>query len=200
MNRQVLGKYEQIVATGVARLEGDLRLIQTEIDEGKPMENYLLASTRKALYLIRATTLLCKNDMSPEAMPVLRTLLELSVNMRWIVQDRTHQRLSDYLADKRKSSFGTAWTEITMYDRMDQIGFGRAYYDLVTKVTYSYSHANAKSLEWKINPSNEPRAFAGDILFSVLAQMLGHVVAALNSYFPQINYHSDIWREIRVTI
>ena len=155
-----------------------------EIKNSQQIDRFLITATQKAFQLTNAIVVLCENNYSDEAFPVLRSLMELSVNMRWIIQKDTPKRLSDYLADLLKPDFGSRWTTANMEMRMKEIGYNDDYYSFVTKYTYSFSHVNAKSLNWSI-VEKEPvfKKFDPEAIFSIVVQMLIGVMKALNDHY-----------------
>ena len=167
------------------------------------LERYLVAATLKAVKLSDAIEFLCKNNFNQESLIILRSLIEHSINMRWIMNKNTEKRLKEYLSDLGKIKFGDYWTKQKFNKRMEEVGFeNKEYYDYVVKITYAYSHVNASSLEWEkvINDRRLGEKFANpQAIYSIVAQMLGHVQKSLDLHFKgKFNYYNDIWNSIKV--
>jgi len=103
---------------------------------------------------------------------------------------------------EKRINFGKKWTDVPLNERMDEIGFpNKDYYDLIVKVTYTYAHVNSLSLLSEINKTSDVKRtkdqFSSQAIYSVTAQMLGHVLKALNIYFKDFfNYYEEIWKQI----
>lgn len=167
------------------------------------IDRYLIAATYKIRRFSDAIILLSERGLTDEAIPILRSLIEHSINMRWIMNNNTKSRLKDYMNDLGEKGFGSSWTNVSLVDRMKEVGFNdRDYYDFCVKVTYSYSHVNSSSLNWfeVINhPSLNEERWSANANYVVIAQMLGHVMKALDTkfigYFKNYDY---IWNKIKV--
>ncbi len=162
---------------------------------------YLRVSTSKAMRFIDTIIFLCKNNFVNESLPILRSLIEHSINMRWIMQKDTEDRLKQYLSDFKEDKFGEYWTNISLLNRMEEIGFmNRKYYDRVVKFTYSHAHVNAGSLDWyEVVKKLSKNQMSPNAIYSIVAQMLGHIVKALSVYYGNnFNFHNDIWSKIKI--
>ncbi len=98
---------------------------------------------------------------------------------------------------------GEEWTDTNLLDRMKDVGFkDRDYFDYCIKLTYAYSHINATSLIWGEvydDPRLSNQKFTPEAIYGVTAQMLGHVIKALNCKFTDhFTEYNDIWNQIKV--
>lgn len=167
------------------------------------MDRYFVAATYKAVRFSDAISVLCENRMTDEALPILRSLIEHSINMRWIADKDSGKRLKAYMNDLGEKGFGAPWTETKLDKRMEDVGFGsRDYYEYCVKVTYSYAHVNASSLMWGEvfdHPQLSKERWSSDALYQVNAQMLGHVLKALNTHFVgHFDFYNAIWKQVKV--
>lgn len=173
------------------------------ISDPSMLDRYMIAATYKAFRLSNAISALCKQEMADEALSILRSLIEHVINMRWITNQHSIERLKLYMNDLGKKGFGAPWTNVNLNDRMFEVGFkDRGYFDYCVKVTYSYAHVNASSLNWAEvidDPRLKKNRWSEDALYSVVTQMLGHVLKALDTHFPgKFNGYNDIWKQVRV--
>lgn len=172
------------------------------INNATVLDKYLIASTLKAVRFSNAILLLCHTGFTDESLSILRSLIEHSINIRWIMHKDTKIRLKSYMDDLGKKGFGTRWSEKDFFSRMQELGFGRDYYDFCVKPTYSYSHVNSSSLIWAEvydDSRLSKERFSPDAIFQVVAQMLGHVIKSLDIQFK--GYFSDynnFWSQIKV--
>lgn len=195
-------KYENLIQEAKNKIEEGFDKMDRKIDNPTHSERYLLVSTIKAIEITNAILLLCKNNHVNESLILLRSLIEHSINMAWITNKNSNKRLKEYLFDLQKNKFGNSWsTNRNLKERMKDIGFkNEDYYDYVVKITYSYSHVNASSLDWdKVIKGVPGKNFNGEAVYSIVVQMLGHVIKSLNSQFKgYFNYYIDIWKKIKV--
>ena len=101
----------------------------------------------------------------------------------------------------KKDKFGEVWTNTNLLNRMEKIGFkNRKYYDRVVKFTYSHAHVNAGSLDWhEVVKKLSKSQMSPNAIYSIVAQMLGHIVKALSVYYDNnFNFYNDIWSKIKV--
>lgn len=194
MNHEELVKQaKKLIDEGFVNMGG-------KIDNPTGYEIYLLAATRKAFNFTNAILLLCKNGFSDDSLPILRSLIEHTINMRWITNKDTTERFDLFTNYEINLDLGKKWSGVTLLDKMLEVGFNKDYYDLVVKNTYAYSHVNALTLKWgefykemDVGPDH----FSPDSIFSVVAQMLGHVMKALDTHFvAPFSRYNEIWDQI----
>jgi len=195
--------YEIIVKQGIDKINEGFVKMGGKIKNPSSLERYLIAATLKIIDLTNAIIFLCKNNFTNESLIILRSLIEHSINMRWITNKDTKQRLKGYLSDLGKMQFGTLWCQSDLYARMKEVGFkNKDYYDFVVKLTYAYAHVNASVLEWGMvidDPKLKGATFSNNAIYSIVAQMLGHVLKSLDTNFQGFfDYYNDIWKSIKV--
>jgi len=191
-----------------------LTLIQkakNEIDKGfdrlerkvakRPIEIFLVTSTIRAIRLTDAIIELCKRNFTDESLPILRSLIETAVNMRWIMNAGAERRLEDYFFQLGEGNwFGGYWADRKLFDRMSEIGFSRRYYDWVVKFCHDYTHGNARSLPYGliIPEAKRKEPMSPEAIYVIVAQMLGHVLKALDDHWSgKFSSYQKIWKEIK---
>jgi len=194
--------YKQLLQSSVQDIYLEFEKMGGQIQNPTLVDRYLCAATYKATRLTNAILLLCENQKAEDALIILRSLVEHTINMRWIMTSNTKERIKDYVNAETKS-FGAKWTKASLSDRMTKVGFeDRDYFDFCVKLTYSYAHVNSSSLRWG-EVYDDPRlnkdGWPPDALYQVVIQMLGHIMLALNTQYP--NYfknYEELWRKIPV--
>lgn len=195
--------YEKLINEVKEKIDQGFDKMERQIKNPSMIDRYSLAATYKAIKFSDAIITLCRSGLVDESMPILRSLIEHSINMRWIMIKNTKNKLKKYLNDLGEKGFGEEWTNGSLLKRMEDVGFkNRDYYDFCVKFTYSFSHVNASSLNWSevINhPKLQKSRMSPQATYAVVAQMLGHVMKALddhfNGYFKDYN---SIWNQINV--
>lgn len=196
-------KPEELVQKAKQFIDDGFDKLGRTINNPSILDRYLLAATYKAVRFCESISILCKNGMTDEALPILRSLIEHSMNMRWIANKDSKIRLKQYMNDLGKKGFGAPWTNKNLVERMEEVGFkSRDYFDFCVKLTYSYAHVNASSLKWDEvfdDPRLSKEKWSPDSLYVVVAQMLGHVLKALDTHFTgKFSGYDDIWKQISV--
>jgi len=194
--------YELLIQKARKKIDEGFNKMGRKIENPSFLERYLIAAALKAIKLSDVVVFLCKNNFNDESIIVLRSLIEHSLNMHWIMKENTEIRLREYLSNLGKIDFRGYWTTKKFNKRMEDIGFNKEYYDFVVKITYAYSHVNASSLEWNkvINDDRlKGEPFSAQAIYSIVAQMLGHVLKSLDMQFKGF-FHSynDVWGQIKV--
>lgn len=174
-----------------------------QISDPTFLDRYLLASTYHAIRLSKAIISLCESGFTNESIPVLRTLIEHSINMRWITNKNTKNRLKEYMYDLEEKGFGAKWTTVNLHDRMLEVGFkSSSYYNFCVRVTYDYAHANSTCLNWGEvidHPQLNADRWSSESLYAVVVQMLAHVMKALDTrYEGQFGNFNQLWSKVPV--
>lgn len=195
--------YKVILENSIKSIFDDFEKMGGHIKNPSIIDRYLIAATYKAARLTNTLILLCENGKCEDALLILRSLIEHTVNMRWITTRDTKTRIKMYVNDISDKGFGAQWTDVNLYDRMKQISFeDKDYFDFCVKLTYSYAHVNALSLRWG-EVYDDPRLrdddWPPDAIYQVAAQMTGHVMLALNkNYKEYFKGYDRLWESIPV--
>lgn len=144
-----MSKYRDEVKKALELINATFDQMDRKIENVSLFDWYLIAASVKAMRLANTILFLGNHGLTDEASPVLRSLVEHAINMRWITDKDTEQRLKMYMSDLGKAKFGSLWVKRSLDRRLEDVGFGnRNYYNFCVKLTYSYAHVNASSLRW----------------------------------------------------
>ena len=145
-----ISKYLIFIQKSKEYIDQGFDTFQREIPTEDTIGVFLVLCTLRATRLSDAIIHLCKAGFTDESLPILRSLIETAVNMRWIMNKDTEQRLEQYYAKLAGDKwYGELWTSVNLRDRMKEIGFKgklEAYYDLVVKFCHDYTHGGARTL------------------------------------------------------
>ncbi|MHC1717006.1 MAG: DUF5677 domain-containing protein [Candidatus Dojkabacteria bacterium] len=191
-------KYEKLILDLIKKTDLVFDDIGRELPRsGETMVLEALGFT--SFHIASAIILLCRNGFSQEAMILLRSLIENTVNLKWILNKEKEERIGLYFHDIKEEGFGAGWTEGKNLEmRMSELGFKREYYDKVVKVTHSFSHVNAESLDWSSVKSGYPR-IGEEAILAVVYQMLGHVLEVLNKNISEKFSYKEVFEELKKT-
>lgn len=195
-------RMKKLINQGIAGIYSDFYEIKKKNRGLTNEDKFMLSLASKGIDLIKAITTLLKNNFNSEALILVRSLTEHSVNMRWILEDKSGKRKEDYLAELDKSNnfeFGVKWTNVDLSRRMEEIGFtNRDYYDFLVKFTYGFAHVNASSIDWRHLLNKKDRNnFSADGIYPAMVQMVGHILKALNSrHENNFKLFEKMWKSI----
>lgn len=195
--------YKQLLQSSLQEIYLEFEKMGHQIKNPTLVDRYLIAATYKATRLTNSIVLLCENNKAEDALIILRSLIEHTINMRWIMKNKAREKIKAYVVAEAVKGFGVNWTPVNLNDRMTQIGFeDRDYFDYCVKLTYAYAHVNSSSLRWG-EVYDDPRlsrdGWQPDALYQVAIQMLGHIMLALNTQYPDyFKNYDELWRKIPV--
>lgn len=168
---------------------------ESTVDDDSRIHQVVWLNLRRFLSQGEAIIILCNNEHELEAMMILRPLLELAVNTRWMVEDDTGEHLKEFLeATKYKNKdgmpiMGKFWTDSNLKVRMDNIGLDEYYYQVVVGKLNEELHNH---------PARVARAYGGKLtemssngIFSVAIQMCAHLLKSAYQMYPRIFNESD---------
>lgn len=166
------------------------------------LDLFLISSSSSAEKTADAIVLLCSNGHPNEAVILLRTLIEIAMNMRWVMQEDPETRVKEYFGDLQKPKLGTKWTSKHLQERMESIGMGHGYYEHIVNSCHAVVHMNASALNYgAVLPGYKKIIMGETTTLATTAQMLGHVLEALNlKYKRKFNYATLIWEQIPVSV
>ncbi len=87
-------------------LDSEFEAMGRSIPNATILDKYLVASIYKAVRLTNAINTLCDSGITDEALPILRSLIEHTINMCWITNKDTSARLRQYINDLGTGAFG----------------------------------------------------------------------------------------------
>ena len=172
-------------------------LNKTDSLRNNEIEIFLELSSIRALLLTDAIIELCKQGFSSESLAILRPMIETSVNMRWIMKQDTSNRISSYMA-ALDDPYGSFWTVTSLKKRMIEIGFSKEYYNLIVKRCHDFIHGNASSLPFDFVDFKKYSPVHPNAVLIIVAQMLAHVLTALNSNWSEcFSEYSTVFEKLK---
>lgn len=179
--------------------------IKRNIENESFEKQFLWLSTRRFISHAQSIIYLCNKKQNLEALMLLRPIIELVVNLRWVIDDNTGNNRKQFMESTEYTfnssgipKMGNYWTEKSLKDRMTAIGFAENYYETVVKKLHEEIH---------VNPAVIARAHSKNLtsmnreaLFSVACQWAGDLLAMANKLYPKecLMNHKDVWSKIKV--
>lgn len=199
-----MNKYLTLIQKSKEYIDQGFDTFQRQLQIKDQLGGFLVLCTFRTTGLSDAIVHLCKAGFTDESLPILRSLIETAVNMRWIMNKDTKERLKQYYANLDKNKwYGERWTRGSLRDRMKEIGFKgklEAYYDLVVKFCHDYTHGGARTLPHRrlIPKTPKKTLMSASPIYAITSQMLGHVLKALNEHWPgKFDSYTLIWKAIK---
>lgn len=156
-------------------------------------------SIRRFLSHAEAIILLIDNAHNLEALMLLRPLLELAVNARWVIEDQTGHRLAQFLEATKYidrdeiPEMGDRWADKDLKARMKDIGSDEEYYRMVAKKLHEELHNHPARIARAYG--DKLTAIDSDAIADVATQMAVQLLMAAQMVYPQIFTEND-YREI----
>jgi|Deesub1362A_J573_1020465.scaffolds.fasta_scaffold24783_2 hypothetical protein len=190
--------YREIIDKAKKHLDEGFNQFSDREIESSQKKIFLVASYVRAIRLTDAIIILCEKGYTNESIPLLRSLIETAVNMRWVMNKDTDKRLEEYFSALQKEEFGGWWTSTNLKDRMKEIGFPNDYYCMVVNYCHDQTHGNARVLPYHyLTKSSLQKPFSKEAIYSITAQMLGHIIKALDDGYPEkFPWYKDVWKLI----
>ncbi len=158
---------------------------------------------RRFISHAKAIVVLCKKRQNLEALMLLRPIVELVVNLRWIVEDKSLKnrekflKYIEYKFDDDIPQMGEFWSDKNLLGRMKDIGFDEHYYKMVVKKLHEELHENPAVVARSYN--KELTSMNSEAIFSIASQFAGHLLKVANEFYGQryFMYHLEIWNKIK---
>lgn len=170
------------------------KIIGKNIKNESFYKQLLWLSIKRFISHAKAVIILCDRKQNLEALMLLRPIIELIVNLRWIVEDNTGKNCKQFMKSteyefnsKGIPKMGCCWADKNLKDRMIAIGFNRKYYDDVIKKLHEELHVNpaviARAHYKNLTSMNR------EAIFSVAYQWAGHLLKVVNQFSKQKEIH-----------
>ena len=162
-------------------------------------------STRRFISHAKSIIYLCNKKQNLEALMLLRPIIELVVNLRWIIEDNTgvnrqqFMKSTEYKFDNGIPEMGDYWSDKNLQKRMEVIGVGQDYYNAVVKKLHDELHGNPAVIAHA--HYRNLTSMNSETIFSVACQFTGHLLKVANALYPGKFFmnHNDVLSRIRVS-
>ena len=195
--------YKSLFSDALRNIVKNEKKIKKSIENQDVKKQLFWLHMRRFISNAKAILLLCEKKHNLEAVMLLRPMIELVVNLRWMVEDKTNQNIKkffediDYEFDDYIPKMGDYWADADLLKRMKAIGFDEYYYKMVVKKLHEELHCNpgviARSHHRNLTALNS------EAIFATASQFVGHLLKVGNDLYPHENFinHTDIWSKIK---
>lgn len=195
--------YEDLLRKSLKDIIRGERIISKNIKSENFNKQLFWLSIRRFISHTKSIIYLCDKRQSLEALMLLRPIIELVVNLRWVVEDNTgtnrqqFMKSTEYKFDNSIPKMGDYWSDKNLQKRMEAIGFSQNYYNTVVKKLHEELHGNpaviARAHHINLTLINS------EAIFSLACQFMGHLLKVANTLYPGRYFinHNDVWSKIQ---
>jgi|GEM_PF-3146595 len=161
-------------------------------------ENMVISGlSHKSFEIAGSIILLCDNGYNNEGSILLRSLVENTIKLRWLLNKDTDARIKKYFQDPEDFSWGVDKTG-RLKDKMIELGYSEDYYKKVVKVCHSWSHVNAESINWsQVLKVDKESGLSAGAIYSIVYQMLGHIVKIYYDHISdEFNFYENVFKTL----
>lgn len=180
-----------------ARIDNGFSQVGRALDAGDPAGQALLRLSARAIAMANALALLCRNNHATEALPLLRSLVEIGARMRWVAQEDGAVRAAELAEESRNPDWESWWSSPRLKARMEALGFPRWLSERALFSCYDFVHGNAQGLPWSHKLAQESGAGGApeDVLRAASAA-LAQALRALERHWPgRFQGAEETWEE-----
>ena len=175
---QRLGRAKTVIDRGFSR-------VGPELSAQDDVARALMLLGCRSVAMANALMVLAQHNHANEALPLLRSLLELSVHMRWIAASDCEVRAKEFLREHDRPQWDGLWAGRRLDERCAALGFPAEVRAKVQLWCREHLWGNAAGLPWAhVFTSPQPRNAAAADVLEAAAQLMAEVVAALERRWP----------------
>jgi hypothetical protein len=194
-------EYAALISSAKAAIDNGFSRVGKRLDPANASQRALMLLASRAVAIGNALVVLAQQSLANEALPLLRSLLEISVTMRWIAAADGDRRAQEALEEGQKSDWAGLWQTSRLRQRMREYGFPENLQERVQMFCYDHLHGNAQGLPWgHVFEDNKNPGISADELLKIAAFASGHVVKALEVRWPgQFEGAEQLWEKAKVS-
>jgi hypothetical protein len=179
-------KEMELLGLAKSRIDNGFSQVGKKLSASDSAHRALMLLASRSVAVSNAMMLLCTNNHANEALPLLRSLLHLGVEARWIAERDAAARADDFFARHKDAQWGRAWDPAELGERMKALGFQTDLAERAALSCYDHHHANAQGLPWgHVFSENACKGVTGEECLRAAAAIMGHVVKALDLHWPE---------------
>lgn len=180
-------QYTELLGLAKARIDNGFSQVGKgkKLAEADAAHRALMLLASRAVAVSNALMLLAMNNHANEALPLLRSLLQLAVEARWIAEKDHTARAKEFFTHQADADWERFWSRERLLKRMTHLGFQKTLEERALLSCYDHVHANAQGLPWgHVFSENAQKGVTGEEALRSAAAIMGHVVKALDLHWP----------------
>lgn len=160
-----------------------------------PVDRALAGLAGRTIAIGNAIALLCGRQHANEALPLLRSLLEISVSMRWIAEKDRAARAEEFLKETAALRWETFLSDERLLSRMKALGYPEELRALAEASCLDHLKANAQGIPWgHVFEADKRAGRTGEEVARAAAAAMAHAVAALDAHWGEFPGAEEIMR------
>ena len=178
---------ESIRRIGLAKTVVDrgFSAVGPKLDPADPQVRVLMLLSCRAVAVANAVMILARHNHACEALPLLRSLLELAAHARWVAQEDGARRAREFLAEQESPRWDGLWPESRLARRGSTVGMPAELGERVQGWCRAHMLGNASGLPWAhVFSGSEAPTVSSEEALSAAAQLMAEVVKALDGRWP----------------
>lgn len=176
----------ELLGLAKARIDNGFSQVGKKLASSDPAHRALMLLASRAVAVSNALMLLSTNNHANEGLPLLRSLLQLAVEARWIAEKDSRERASDFFERHKDAEWDRIWSGPQLKERMRALGFQKELEERALTSCFHHLHANAQGLPWgHVFEENAGKGVSGEESLAAASAIMGHVVKALDLHWPE---------------
>jgi hypothetical protein len=176
---QRIGRVKTVMDRGFSRLGPELKA-------GDDAARTLMLLSCRSVAVANALMVLVQHNHANEALPLLRSLLELVVHMRWIAAADSEVRAKAFLKEHESPQWDGFWTGRRLDERCAALDFPGAVRERVQLWCREHLWGNAAGLPWAhVFVPSPPRDASASEVLEAAAALMDEALAALERHWPE---------------
>ena len=156
-------KYTELLGYAKAHIDHGFSQVGKKLAPADPAQRALMLLASRSVAVGNALMLLALNHHANEGLPLLRSLLQLAVEMRWIAAGDGAVRAREFFEGHKDVDWERFWSTSRLRERMHQLGFQKSLEERTLLSCYDHLHANAQGLPWgHVFEDNAQKGASGD--------------------------------------
>lgn len=185
MSEEQLSALLKTVGLAKTRVDAGFSKVGRRLNAADPADRALMTLAARAVSAGNAVMTLCKAGHANESLPLLRSVAELALTMRWLAVADTASRARAALAEADAPRWGALWNDARAAERADSFGVPGWAVKTALESAPDFARGNAQGLPWGhvfsdgLLPGRKPE----DVL-AAAAVWLALAVEALDRRWP----------------
>jgi hypothetical protein len=195
-------KYTDLMHYAKSHIDHGFSQAGKRLSPDDPAQRALMLLASRAVAVGNALMLLSLNNHANEGLPLLRSLLQLAVEMRWIAAAESAERAKVFFETHKLAEWERLWGTKALRERMRELGFQKALEERALSWAFDHLHANAQGLPWgHVFGENMEKGISGDEALRAAAAIMGHVLKALELHWPgKFDGAEHLWETSEMTL
>lgn len=179
-------EYIELLGLAKSRIDNGFSQVGKRLAADDPAHRALMLLASRAVAVSNALMLLSMHHHANESLPLLRSLLQLAVESRWIAAADSKARAEDFFKRHKDVEWDHIFESRQLRAKMKELGFQPQLEERALATVHHHVHANAQGLPWgHVFAQHAAPGVTGEDALKAAAALMGHVVKALDLHWPE---------------